>query len=284
MSDPTVRRRRLGAELRRLREAAGLKLDDVTDRTGLPAAKISRVETARIGVKPADLTSLLDLYRVDDMAKRDVLHGLSRDGARRGWWQTYRDAISPAYADLISLEADAKSMRCYEATLIPGLLQTAAYARATIDAINMTSTREHVDALVEVRQARQSVLTRPEPLELWAIVHEAALRPRIPAGSHVMRDQLQHLLDRSDLPHVSIQVLPLDAPPHPGLSGPFAVIGFPETSDMDVVLVESLTSALYVEDSAEVSRYGSAFERLRAAALPFDESADLIARTKDKIQ
>ncbi|WP_327233732.1 helix-turn-helix domain-containing protein [Streptomyces sp. NBC_01317] len=282
MSDPTVRKRRLGSELRRMREAAGLKLDDVAERTSLNAAKTSRIETARIGVKPDDLTALLDLYGLDDEAKRAALHGLAKDGGKRGWWQTYRDAISPAYADLISLEADARNMRSYQITLIPGLLQTAAYARATIDAINMTSPQDRVNALVEVRVARQSVLTRPEPLEFWAIVHEAALRPRI-APSQVMRDQLQRLIDLAELPHVSIQVLPLDAPPHPGLAGSFALVGFPETADLDVVHVESLTSALYIEEPAEVSSYSAAFERLRAAALPFADSADLIARTKDSL-
>ncbi|MGW0468264.1 helix-turn-helix domain-containing protein [Streptomyces sp. NPDC003027] len=284
MGEPTVRRRRLGSELRRLREAAGLKLDDVQERVpSINVPKVSRIETARIGVKAADLDALLDLYGVDDVAKRALLHSLAKDGARRGWWQTYRDIISPAYADLISLEADAASMRSYQTVLIPGLLQTAAYARATISAINMTSTAEHVNGLVEVRQARQAVLSRPNPLEVWAIIHEAALRPTMKEGPAVMRGQLQRLLDLMELPHVSIQVIPLDASPHPGLSGPFTVVGFPETADLDVVLVEHLTSALYVEDTAEVSIYGSAFERLRAQALPFDDSADLIAKLKDTL-
>lgn len=281
MGDPTVRRRRLGSELRRLREVANFKLEDVADQLGLTTTKLSRIETARINVKIADLDSLLDLYGVGDETQRRALHNLARDGRRRGWWQTYRHAISPEYADLISLEADAKSMRSYETLLIPGLLQTSAYARATINAINMTSTTEQVNALVEVRVARQAVLTRPGPMQLWAVIHEAALRPSI-TSSPVMRDQLQRLLDLSELPHVSIQVLPSDAMPHPGMAGSFTMIGFPETSDLDVVLVESLTSALYVEDPAEVSIYGSAFERLRAAALPFDKSADLIAQTKDQ--
>jgi transcriptional regulator with XRE-family HTH domain len=282
MSNPTVRKRQLGSVLRRMREDAGLKLDDVAERTTLNAAKTSRIETARTGVKATDLTTLLDLYGVEDAAKREGLHNLAKNANKRGWWQTYRDSISPAYADLISLESDARNMRSYQTTLIPGLLQTAAYARATIDAINMTSTQGRVNALVEVRMARQSVLTRPEPLEFWAIIHEAALRPRI-AAPQVMRDQLQRLVDLSALPHVSIQVLPLEATPHPGLAGSFAVVGFPGTADLDVVHVETLTSALYVEDPAEVSIYSVAFERLRAAALPFDDSADLIARTKDNI-
>ncbi|MFE2373238.1 helix-turn-helix domain-containing protein [Streptomyces sp. NPDC059398] len=285
MSEPTVRRRRLGSELRRLREEVhGLRVEDVVAKstTGLNSSKISRIENATVGVKVASLDELLDLYGVDDVERRAALHGLARDGARRGWWQSYRDVISPAYADLISLESDAKSMRSYQTTLIPGLLQTSAYARATISAINMSDTAERVEQLVQVRQARQSVLTRPNPLELWAIVHESALHTRLPDKS-VMRDQLQRLLDLQELPTVTIQVLPLVAPPHPGMAGAFTVLGFPETADLDVVHVESLTSALYVEDLAEVSVYGSGFERLRASSLPFDESADLIARLKDKI-
>ncbi|MEU1200181.1 helix-turn-helix transcriptional regulator [Streptomyces sp. NPDC005813] len=283
MAEPTVRTRQLGGTLRRAREAGGRKVDDVASALGWPASKLSRIEKGSLGVKPADLEALLDECGVTDAAQRDVLHRIARHGRQRGWWQTYRDTISPAYADLISLEDGAKSMRTHETTLIPGLLQTAAYARATIEAIRMDTQPEDVDALVSVRMARQSVLSRREPLELWAVIHEAALRPRIRNHPEIMREQLQTLLDRQRLPHVSVQVLPLDAPPHVGMSGGFAVLGFPETSDLDVVLVESLTSALYVEDTAEVSRYGSAFERLRAAALPFDESADLIERLKDKI-
>ncbi|MEU0860673.1 DUF5753 domain-containing protein, partial [Streptomyces griseofuscus] len=254
------------------------------ERTGFPASKVSRIEVGRLGVKPGDLTALLTLHGLaEDAEERAVLAAFARDGRKRGWWQTYRDVIQPDYEDLISLEADAVSMRSYESTLIPGLLQTAAYARSTISAIRMTSTPEEVEALVAVRQARQSVLTRPEPLALWAVIHEAALRPRVKGDPGLMREQLQWLLDRQQLPNVSIQVLPIDAPPHVGMSGSFALLGFPETADLDVVLVESLTSALYVEDSAEVSRYGSAFEHLRAAALPLDTSADLIARLKDSI-
>ncbi|KPI04184.1 helix-turn-helix domain protein [Actinobacteria bacterium OK074] len=285
MSAPTVRRRRLGAELRRLREAAGLKMGDVTERTGIPASKVSRIESAQVNVKAADLSTLLDCYGVDgasDAGKREALHALAKQGGRRGWWQPYRDIISTDYADLISLEAEAKSMRSFETLLIPGLLQTAAYARATIAAINMTDPPERVNALAEVRVARQSVLTtREDPLEFWAIIHESALRSGIGSSPQVMRDQLQRLLDLQELPNVSIQALAWDTAPHPGMAGPFAVLSFPESADLDVVLVENLTSALYVEDAAEVSRYGSAFERLRAAALPFDKTADLIAQLKD---
>lgn len=288
MSEPTVRRRRLGSELRRLREdVAHLTQEDVEAQTSIKTVKLSRIERATQGIKAEELDKLLNLYGLtsaDDEPKRAALHTLARDGGKRGWWQQYRDVVSPAYLDLISLEADAKSMRSFETLFVPGLLQTSAYARATIQGGRPAATPQEVSALVEVRQARQSVLTaRDVPLDFWAIIHEAALRPRV-ADPQVMRDQLQRLLDLSTLPHVAIQVLPLDSPPHPGMTGAFAVLGFPETSDLDVVNTEHMTSTLYVEDRDEVSVYAAAFERLQAAALPFDDSADLVARTKEMIK
>jgi transcriptional regulator with XRE-family HTH domain len=282
VGEPTVRKRQVGSQLERLRRDKGLKLEDVTARTGFTGSKVNRIEHGRLGIKSDDLDKLLDLYEVEDADLRAVLHSIARHSSKRGWWQNYRDMINPAYADLISLEDGAKSMRSYEVSLIPGLLQTAAYARATIEAIRMDSHPAEVSALVEVRQARQSVLSKPEPLELWAVIHEAALRPRIKGNPRVMKEQLQKLLDVSSLPNASVQVLPLSAPPHVGMSGSFTVLGFPETSALDVVLVESLTSSLYVEDTTEVQRYGSAFERLRAEALPLAESAYLIEQLKEQ--
>ncbi|MFG2291992.1 helix-turn-helix domain-containing protein [Streptomyces sp. NPDC048603] len=281
MSAPSVRRRRLGAELRRLREGRGVKGVDAARHIGegWDGPRVSRLEGGKLGIKPAELVSLLDFYEVTDAARRDILLALARDGARRGWWQTYREVISPAYAELIALEADASSLRSYQTLLVPGLLQTAAYARASIAAINMNSTAEAVNALVEVRMARQSVLARPNPLEVWAIIHEAALRPTF-ASPQIMNDQLQRLLDLVELPHVSIQIIPLDAPPHPGMAGPYTVLGMPESADLDVVLVEHVASALYVEDPVDVAVYNAVFGHLRAHALPLATSADLIARMK----
>ncbi|MET9696622.1 helix-turn-helix transcriptional regulator [Streptomyces sp. NPDC006529] len=283
MSAPSVRQRRLGAELRTLREAKGLTQEEGAQAAGpgWDKTRLSRVERAQLGIKPDVVQLLLDKYGVSDPEKREALAALAQAGTRRGWWQTYKDIISPAYAELIALEADAKSLRSYQTLLVPGLLQTAAYARASIAAINMSSTPDQVNALVEVRQQRQAVLSRPEPLQVWAIIHEAALRPTVGARG-VMRDQCQRLLDLMDLPHVSIQILPLGAPAHPGMAGPFTVLAFPESADLDVVHVEGLASALYVEDAADVVVYGSAFEHLRAHALPFAASADLTARIKQE--
>ncbi|QTT76993.1 helix-turn-helix domain-containing protein [Streptomyces mobaraensis NBRC 13819 = DSM 40847] len=278
MAVPTVRRRRLGTELRRLREGSGLTLDEVEARSGISTSKVSRIESATRGAKPGDVERLLDVYGLTDDGARDLLLKMARDGGRRGWWQTYD--LSPAYSDLISMESDASSVRTYEPLVIPGLFQTSAYARAVITAHSMTVSAEDVDALVEVRVARQAVLTKPDPLRLRAIIHEAALLASVP-GTGVMRDQLQRLLDVAAYPHVTIQVLPLDAELHPGGTGGFTALGFNQPG-MEVVLLENLESSLYVEEPANVARYTEAFERLTAAALPFERSLSLITRLKEK--
>lgn len=284
MGAPSVRQRRLGAELRSLREAKGLTQEEAANAAGpgWDKTRLSRVERAQLGIKPDVVELLLTAYGVMNAEKRDVLVSLARAGTRRGWWQTYQDIISPTYAELIALEADAKSLRTYQTLLIPGLLQTAAYARATMMGITPSASAEDVEALVQVRVARQSVLTRPQPLELWAIIHEAALHTKL--GPAVMRNQLQHLLELTSAPNVSIQIIPIDAPAHPGLSGPYSLFGFPESADFDVARVEHLASALYVESAADVSVYATAFEHLRAAALPLDASADLTARLMENIK
>lgn len=281
MRGPTVRGRRLGAELRKLRGAGGHTLDDIVSETGISKGGLSRLENGHHAVKAADLDTLLDLYGVTDPERREALHVLSRDGSKRGWWQTYRDHISSAYADLISLEADATYMRSCQPLVIPGLLQTAAYSRATIRAINMDDDPSRTEALVSVRQARQSVLSRPTPLQLHAVIHEAALRQRV-GTPLLMRDQLQRLVDMAELDHVVIQVLPQDVGETPGLAGGFTLVGWgvPET---DVVMLESLTSSLYVEEPEEVGQYGVAFDRISRAALTPGDSADLIANVKKDI-
>lgn len=277
MAPPTVRRRRLGSELRRLRENTKLTLEAVEAETGLSTSKVSRIESAARGARLDDVERLMDLYDVSDEAFRSFLTMLARDGRKRGWWQTYE--LNDVYADLISLEADAASVSTYEQLLIPGLLQTAAYARAAISATAMTAPSHEVNGLVEVRMARQSVLTRRSPLKLRAIVHEAALRARVP-GTRVMRDQLQRLLEVAELPNVTIQVLPSDAELHPGGTGSFTILGFGQPG-LDVVLLENLESSLYIEDAQNVGRYVEAFERLTAAALPFDKSLSRIAELRE---
>lgn len=285
MSTPTVRRRRLGAKLRAVRDSLELTLEDVAEKSGgrITVAKLSRLETARSAAKADDVEALLNLYAVEDAELRAALLALTREGGRRGWWQSYRGVLSPVYEDLISLEAEASSVRTWQMGVIPGLLQTAEYAREFMSSIGMSDAEEaKVDALVEVRLARQAVLTsREELLNLWAIVGEQALQTRC-VGEGVMQEQLSRLLTVAKRPNVTIQLLPSNASPHVGQMGSYSILGFADHADLDVVHVESLTSALYVEDRAEVGVYRDAFERLRAAALSVEESADRIREIREQ--
>jgi len=278
---PTVRRRRLGTTLRRLRNKAGLTLDDAAEAMGWKAPKMSKIENATQSIRPTEVAALLGVYGVEDPDVLTALESLAKDAGKRGWWQTYSGVLAPAYADYISLESDAESIRFYAPGLIPGLLQCAAYARETIAVNAMTRTHEEVTALAEVRQARQAVLSRPDrPLQLWAVIHEAVLHQRFASRPATMREQLQRLLDVADLPNVTIQVMPLDATPHPGGAGAYTLIGFPGPVP-DVVLLENLLGASYVEDADGVKIYADAFERIVAAAMSADDSLALIRRMEE---
>lgn len=286
LSGPTVRRRRLGRKLRALREAQRLTLEDVAEKSDntFTVAKLSRLELAKSAAKSADVVTLLDLYGVEDEELRGALLSLAREGARRGWWHSYRGVLSPVYEDLISLEHEAATVRTWQMGVIPGLLQTAEYAREIITATAMSEAVEsRVDSLVDVRLARQSVLTREAPVKLWAVIAESALHTRC-VGAGVMRDQLGRLLERGQRPHVTIQVLPADSPPHAGQMGSYSLLSFEEGTDLDVVHAESLTSALYVEDPRDVGVYRQAFEELTSVALSPELSADRIAEIREHIK
>jgi hypothetical protein len=279
---PTVRRRRLGQALRQYRNAAGLSLDTAARAMEWIGPKLSRIETANGYIRPTEVAPLLKAYGVVDPEVVSALEALAKDARKQGWWQTYTGILSPSYADYISLESDADSIREFSPLLIPGLLQSAAYARESIGANAITRTAEEVAALAEVRQARQAVLTRPGgPLKLWAVIHEAALRQRFALRPATMREQLRRLLDAAEMPNVTIQVMPLDATPHPGNVGGFGLVGFPSPMP-DVVLLENLIGSSYVEGVDDVRTFADAFERIVAAALPTDDSLALIARIEEK--
>lgn len=284
MSAPTVRRRQLGRTLRALRESASLKQEDVSARSGgtLNGAKISRIETAKTAASATDVTTILDALGIEDTELRTSLLKLTREGARRGWWQSYRSVLSAAYEDLISLESEATQISTWQPSVIPGLLQTGEYARQIIAATAMSAAAgDRVDALVEVRLARQSVLTREDPLTLWAIIGEAALRTQC-AEERIMHDQLSRLLRLAERPTITIQVLPSSSAPHVGQMGAYSILGYGAHADLAVVHVESLTSALYVEERGDVAVYQDAVERLRAAALSTGQSMDMIREIRDQ--
>lgn len=263
----------MAAELRRLREKAQLTIEDVAEKLECSSSKISRIETEHVGVTPKDARELLKLYGVagDEL---EALVQLSREARKKGWWHSYNEVFTGAF---VGLEAEASSLRAYQALLVPGLLQTEEYMRAVIRAARPDATSAQVDKRVKARLARQLLLTEPEPPRYWTVIDEAVLHRSVGGGT-VMRAQLEWLATRGTLPHVTIQVLPYSAGAHAGMEGPFLILGFPEQADSDVVYVDNTTAGIYLEEPAEILRYTLMFDHLRAAALSPDESLRTIAK------
>ena len=280
---PAVRRRKLGAELRTLRTGAGLTSGEAARLVGWHQSKVSRIETGASGVKPADVRLLLDAYAVDDFQLRELLMALagSDDGAgQHRWWHAYRGVLPPTYRDFISLESQASRMRTLETSVVPGLLQTPEYARAVTRAAVEGLSEDRLDALVEVRLARQVVLRSRPPLELSAVLDEAVLRREV-GGPEVMARQLARLVEAARLPQVRLQVLPFAAGAHIGITGPFVIFSFSNTSDLDVVVLDHLTSSLYLERKEDLRAYTEAFNALQIHALSPEDSLDFIAGLGD---
>ncbi|MER7407402.1 helix-turn-helix transcriptional regulator [Streptomyces coeruleorubidus] len=278
---PAVRRRKLGAELRALRTSAGLTSGEAARLVGWHQSKVSRIETGTSGVKPADVRLLLDAYAVADTQLREllmVLAGSEDSGGRHHWWHAYRGVLPPTYRDFISLESQAGAMRTLETTVVPGLLQTPEYARAVTKAAVEGLSEDRLDTLVEVRLARQDVLRADPPLELSAVLDEAVLRREV-GGPGVMARQLERLVEAARLPQVRLQVLPFAAGAHIGVTGPFVIFSFSSTSDLDVVVLDHLTSSLYLERKEDLQAYTEAFNALQIHALSPEDSLDFIAGT-----
>ena len=274
-STPTVRHRRLAAELRRLRESAGLTQEDVSERTGKDRSTLYRLENAQQRPQRSTLIQLLDLYGTGPQQRADLL-ALLREASQRGWMQPHRSDLPEIYSDYISFESEARSVSNYESLFIPGLLQTEDYTRAVIRGILPHASTAQVDSRVTARMERQALLTADNPPQLWAIMDEAAAR-RIVGGPAVMREQLARLRDMAALPNVTVQVIPYDAGAHPGMPGSFIVLEFPDPADQSLVYIDSMAGDLFLEDDREIRRYILMFEHLRAAALRPDESVTLLA-------
>ncbi|MFD8498709.1 helix-turn-helix domain-containing protein [Amycolatopsis sp. NPDC059657] len=269
---PTVRRRRLASELRRLREAAELTIDEVGDKLECSASKVSRIETGHVGVTPRDARDMLELYGISG-DEQEALVQLSREARKRGWWHAYNEVFTGTF---VGLEADASSLRAFQALLVPGLLQTERYARAVIRAMRPDADEVEIKRRVAARMARQELLTDPAPPEYWAVIDEAVLH-RTVGGPEVMAEQLYRMVSVAKMPHVTIQVVPFGAGAHPGMEGPFLILGFPEQADPDVVYVDSTSTGLYLEMPPDVRRYSLMFDHLRAAALKPDDSLHQIS-------
>lgn len=279
---PSVRLRRLASELRKLRAAAQLTRDDVTRQTGINAATLYRIETGKVRPQKRTLETLLDRYGVADETRRSELVALSRHASQAGWLQPYEAELPEPYATYISFETEARSVRNYESLLVPGLLQTEAYATAAVAGLLPFATREQVRARVEVRMRRQSLLRGEDPLRLWAVLDEAALH-RMVGGAEVMKEQLRRLLKASEEPHIVVQVLPFAAGAHPGMPGSFVVMDFPEAADPDIAYIDSMAGGQFIDHDADVRRLGTFFQHLQAIARSPAESRTLIATKADEL-
>ncbi|SNY66700.1 helix-turn-helix domain-containing protein [Paractinoplanes atraurantiacus] len=273
---PTIRRRRLGAELKRCREAAGLTQEQVSREFEWHAAKVTRIEAARVAVTPRDVKDLLALYGVEDREYRESLMQLARSGRERAWWWEYRDILRAN--PFIQLESDASTMRNWEPVAVPGLLQTEAYMRALF-AVGLQPAR--IDRAVSLRLARQRRLTGPRPLRLFAVMDESVIHRRI-GDDQVMAGQLRHLVVMSRLPTVDVRIFPYDAGEHALLGIAVAILEFAEVPDLDVVYLEQYRGThRFVRQPAEVAQCRESFEELVARCLDQQETVDLIEKVAE---
>jgi transcriptional regulator with XRE-family HTH domain len=281
-SGPMALRIALGAHLRRLREASGITPSQAGDAIRATHSKISRLERGRSGAKQRDVADLLTLYGVTDEAEREELLALARQAGTPGWWQQYNDVVPRWFELYVGLERAASIIRTYEVQFVHGLLQAEDYARAVILIANAHASADEIDRRVSVRMKRQQLLTQPDAPELWTVLDEAVLR-RPPGGPVVMRAQIEHLLEMTDLPNVTLQIVPFDVGPHAAAGGPFTVLRFPEPDLPDLVYLEQLDSALYLDHPDQVVNYVTIMDQLCVQALSMAASKkmlrDLIKQT-----
>lgn len=275
----TVRLRRLAAMLRELRERAGLSKEEVSARTGINVTTLYRIEMAQARPQRRTLGAMLDLYQVSE-AQREEANRLLADALKPGMSHEYEGAVSDVYAAFINFEAEALSARQYQTSTVPGLLQTYDYAAAVID-----TTMPRLDAATMENRARARMdravnLTKDEPLDLWVVMDEAAIR-RVVGGPAVMAGQIDQLIKETQRKNIILQILPFDAGAHPGMAGSFTLLDFHNPTDPEVVYVESLATHVLVEGYDEIRRFGVIFDQLRAMALSPRDSAVLLQQVRE---
>jgi transcriptional regulator with XRE-family HTH domain len=282
---PVVPRRRLGAELRALREQAGLTIDEVAKALECSVSKVSRLETGQGIPYRRDVRDLLDRYGITDQARRDRLMRWVREGNRQGWWDDFSDVLAPDPEDplrpdnlsrYVALEQDASEVRSFEAIVVHGLLQTEDYARAVLNTLS-TADKEATDRLVELRMRRQRRLYADEDPLIIRMVFDEAVLYRPVGGPQVMREQLARLLRDAQRPNITLRVLPFSVGAHRSVSGSFVVLAFADTDDNDLVYIESHVGDLYLEKEHDVQVYEKLFDVLVGQCLTADQSAKLIA-------
>ena len=280
---PTVRSRRVGTELRRLREAAGVTTAQAAEVLSCSPAKISRIENGIVSVRVVDLRLLLDRYGDQEQEHRAYLERLARESNKHGWWQDYGDTIPPYYADFIGLETDASYIKTWEATIVPGLLQTPEYARAVMLANPAMISPDKLENFISIRLERQARLEQGTDIRLDVVIWEAALITTV-GSDEVQRGQLGRLLELMDRPNISVQVLPLEAGDKASMSGSFVMFSFGREQSVSTVFVENLTSSQYLERDQELRGYTLVFDALRSAALSPAASAMRIRQRLEQRQ
>jgi transcriptional regulator with XRE-family HTH domain len=272
---PAALRVALGVRLRRLREASGVTREAAGARIRASASKISRIELGRVSSKERDVADLLTAYGVTDVDERATLLDLGRRAGESGWWREFGDTIPPWFEPYLGLEQSASLIRTYEPQFVPGLLQTEDYARAVVSLGSPTVEPAQVDQRVRLRARRQQVLTGPNPPTLWAVLDEGALRRPL-GGTKTQIDQLRHLLEMCELPHVTLQVVLFTHGGHAAAGGPFTLLRFSEPEVGDIVYLEQLTSAVYLERLADVEHYSAVMSNLAVHAQPPQHTPDII--------
>jgi len=272
---PTVLRMLLGAQLRRLREGAAITRDDAGYHIRASGSKISRMELGRVSFKERDVTDLLELYGVTDPAEREKLIQLTREANATPWYQKFQDVVPDWFHVFVGLEEAAQLIRVYEVQFVPGLFQTEDYARAVTRLGHHSATADEIERRVALRIKRQDVLARPDPPRVWAVMDEAVLR-RPYGGAAVMRAQLRRLAEAAALPHVTLQAVPFTRGGHAGASGAFSILRFQERDLPDVVYIEQLTSALYLDQRPDVEHYLEVVDQLSGEALTPAETTAFI--------
>ncbi|MFJ8933581.1 helix-turn-helix domain-containing protein [Streptomyces sp. NPDC102340] len=270
-----VRRILLGSQLRRLRESHGITREAAGYSIRASESKISRMELGRVSFKTRDVADLLTLYGVDDEAERSALLSLAKEANVAGWWHSYSDVLPGWFPTYLGLEGAATQIRGYEAQFVHGLLQTEGYAHAVVEQGMKGAAREDIERRVALRIERQKLLVDERAPEVHIVLDEATVR-RVQGGREVMRGQLEHLIELASLPHLTLQIMPFSHGWHPGESGTFTILSFPESDLSDVVFLEQLTSALYLDKREDVMQYERAMTELSDQCPSPEDSARLL--------
>lgn len=279
---PTVLRVVLGKRLQDLREKAGLTFEQAAAALDVTHATVRRMEKAEVGLKIPYVEKLLTTYGVTDPEESRTFVALAREANRPGWWHHFRDVLPDWFSAYVSLESAANLIRAYQPHYVPGLLQTEGYARAVLRAGMPHADIEEIDRSVDLRMQRQSLITRDNAPTLWMVLDETVLRRPI-GGSEVMREQIDRLIEATELPNVRLQIIPFASGPHPAMYGPFHIFRFPIPELPDIAYAESLVGAVYFDQRADVSQFLEALDRMCAQAAPAHSTEALLSGFRKEI-